>query len=272
VVDFETMDSGFLAKVFVEAGTTVDCGTPIGILVEDASDLGAFENLSASDFGDAAKQTSSSNEEEASSLDTIPAKASSSSSSTSFPEHEVLGLPALSPTMETGIVSKWLKKQGEEIIAGDIICEVETDKATVDFEATDDGFLAKVLCEEGVTMDVGHPIAVIVEDGDDIAAFESFVPGDSSEVASEVAVEEKQQSETVVVSTTTTTTPTSIPPSPTPKTTTTTTTIPADGDMSHMWRREVTQRSPLSYSMSAAQLRYIEEFGETGMEPLSRPE
>ena len=259
------MDSGVLAKVFVEAGTTVNVGTPIGIMVEDASDVTAFANSNASDFGDASEDEPAASE--SSSFDSVPAADTSSASSDSFPEHEVLGLPALSPTMETGTVAKWLKKAGDEIIAGDIICEVETDKATVDFEATDDGYLAKQLCEEGVSLDVGHPIAVIVEDGGDLAAFESFTLSHAQNVEEEapVAPQEVVSQSTPVPAAT---------PTPTTTTTTTTTTtqpITYDGDdVSAQWRREVLQRSPLSYPMTASQLRYIEEFGETGMEPLSR--
>ena len=52
-------------------------------------------------------------------------------------------MPALSPTMEAGSIARWVLKEGEAITAGDVICEIETDKATVDFEAVDDGFLAK---------------------------------------------------------------------------------------------------------------------------------
>ena len=66
-----------------------------------------------------------------------------------LPPHTLLPMPALSPTMTQGNLASWKKKEGEEIIAGDIIAEVETDKATVDFEATDDGVLAKILVAEG---------------------------------------------------------------------------------------------------------------------------
>ena len=61
---------------------------------------------------------------------------------------EVL-LPALSPTMTEGTLAKWLKKEGESVVAGDVIAEVETDKATMEIEAIDDGTLQKILVEEG---------------------------------------------------------------------------------------------------------------------------
>ena len=79
--------------------------------------------------------------------------------------------------MEFGGIARWSKKVGDPIIAGDILVEVETDKATVDFEAQDDAFLAKILITEGTSdLPVGTPIAVLVEEAEDIAAFVDFVP------------------------------------------------------------------------------------------------
>ena len=63
----------------------------------------------------------------------------------SLPSHDVVGLPALSPTMEQGTIASWNVEEGAAFGAGDVICEIETDKATVDFEAQDDGVLAKYL-------------------------------------------------------------------------------------------------------------------------------
>mmetsp|Transcript_14563 Transcript_14563/g.29442 ORF Transcript_14563/g.29442 Transcript_14563/m.29442 type:complete len:497 (-) Transcript_14563:214-1704(-) len=94
----------------------------------------------------------------------------------SYPPHEVVGMPSLSPTMEAGTIAKWNKEEGDEFGAGDILCEVETDKATVDFEAQDDGFLAKILADAGPTeITCGEPIMITVEDGDDVAAFKDYV-------------------------------------------------------------------------------------------------
>ena len=58
-------------------------------------------------------------------------------------------MPALSPTMEKGKIAKWLKKVGDKIGTGEVLCEIETDKATVGFEIQDEGYLAKVLVNEG---------------------------------------------------------------------------------------------------------------------------
>src|ERR1700751_4474740 len=77
-------------------------------------------------------------------------------------------MPALSPTMEKGNLAKWLKKEGDAVKAGDVIAEIETDKATMEYEAIDDGVLAKIVVPEG-TQDVAvnQLIAVLAEEGED---------------------------------------------------------------------------------------------------------
>src|ERR1700674_2782355 len=76
-------------------------------------------------------------------------------------------MPALSPTMEKGNLAKWLKKEGEAIKSGDVIAEIETDKATMEVEATDEGTLGKILIPEGTAdVAVNTPIATILADGE----------------------------------------------------------------------------------------------------------
>ena len=66
-------------------------------------------------------------------------------------------MPALSPTMEKGNLAKWLKKEGDKVKAGDVIAEIETDKATMEYEAIDDGMLAKIVVPEGTAGRAGQP-------------------------------------------------------------------------------------------------------------------
>jgi pyruvate dehydrogenase E1 component beta subunit len=92
-------------------------------------------------------------------------------------------MPALSPTMEKGNLSKWLKKEGEAIKSGDVIAEIETDKATMEVEATDEGTLGKILIPEGTNdVAVNTPIATILADGES---------GADAEKASAPAMQEK---------------------------------------------------------------------------------
>jgi len=83
-------------------------------------------------------------------------------------------MPALSPTMEQGKLAKWLKKEGDKIKSGDVIAEIETDKATMEVEAVDEGILAKIIIPDGTEqVAVNTPIAIIAEDGEDASAVAS---------------------------------------------------------------------------------------------------
>src|SRR5277367_218107 len=76
-------------------------------------------------------------------------------------------MPALSPTMTEGTLARWLKKEGETVKAGDIIAEIETDKATMEVEAVDEGVLGKILVADGTEgVKVNDPIAVLIEAGE----------------------------------------------------------------------------------------------------------
>ena len=76
-------------------------------------------------------------------------------------------MPALSPTMEEGTLAKWLVKEGDTVASGDLLAEIETDKATMEFEAVDDGIVGKILVAEGSeAVKVNTPIAVLLEDGE----------------------------------------------------------------------------------------------------------
>ena len=80
-------------------------------------------------------------------------------------------MPALSPTMEKGNLAKWLKKEGEKVLPGDVIAEIETDKATMEYEAIDEGTLAKIVVPEGTQdVPVNQLIAVLAEEGEDVKA------------------------------------------------------------------------------------------------------
>src|SRR5690242_13516489 len=96
---------------------------------------------------------------------------------------EVL-MPALSPTMEKGNLAKWLKKEGDTIKSGDVIAEIETDKATMEVEAADEGTLGKILVPEGTAdVAVNTPIAVILGEGEDKASLNNVKPAQQQKAA-----------------------------------------------------------------------------------------
>src|SRR3954464_5512032 len=83
---------------------------------------------------------------------------------------EVL-MPALSPTMTEGKIARWIKSEGDPVRAGDVLAEIETDKATMEVEAVDEGVLAKIVIPEGTAhVAVNTPIALIAEDGEEVDA------------------------------------------------------------------------------------------------------
>lgn len=106
-------------------------------------------------------------------------------------------MPALSPTMEEGNLAKWLVKVGDSVVSGDLIAEIETDKATMEFEAVDEGIISKILVPEGTeNVKVNSPIAVLLEDGEEMSASfglpETATPKSQNNTSSNIALVAKK--------------------------------------------------------------------------------
>ncbi|WVZ22474.1 hypothetical protein V8G54_001018 [Vigna mungo] len=101
-----------------------------------------------------------------------------------LPPHQEIGMPSLSPTMTEGNIARWLKKEGDKVSPGEVLCEVETDKATVEMESMEEGYLAKIVRGDGEKeIKVGEVIAITVEDEGDIAKFKDYKPSPSESSA-----------------------------------------------------------------------------------------
>ena len=101
-----------------------------------------------------------------------------------------LKMPALSPTMEEGTLAKWLVKEGDTVKSGDILAEIETDKATMEFEAVDEGTIASILVAEGTdNVKVGTVIATIAGEGEDASAPAAPAPAPAAEAPKAVEPE-----------------------------------------------------------------------------------
>eukprot|EP00559_Dactyliosolen_fragilissimus_P000460 CAMPEP_0184860000 /NCGR_PEP_ID=MMETSP0580-20130426/4958_1 /TAXON_ID=1118495 /ORGANISM="Dactyliosolen fragilissimus" /LENGTH=568 /DNA_ID=CAMNT_0027356929 /DNA_START=109 /DNA_END=1815 /DNA_ORIENTATION=+ len=133
---------------------------------------------------------------------------SSSSDGDKYPPHTIFPMPALSPTMETGSIAKWNMEVGSSFSAGDILCEIETDKATVDFEAQDDGVLAKILRDgdDAKDLEVGVPICVVVDEEEDVVKFADFTLSEVDVVEAESSQQEEALTDTSVTTPTTSST------------------------------------------------------------------
>ncbi|MCZ6589878.1 MAG: pyruvate dehydrogenase complex dihydrolipoamide acetyltransferase [Alphaproteobacteria bacterium] len=99
-------------------------------------------------------------------------------------------MPALSPTMTEGNLARWLKSEGDSVAPGDVIAEIETDKATMEVESVDEGILAKILVAEGAEeIAVNTPIAVLLEEGEDDSVLANFDAGAAAPIAAPAAPE-----------------------------------------------------------------------------------
>jgi pyruvate dehydrogenase E2 component (dihydrolipoamide acetyltransferase) len=106
-------------------------------------------------------------------------------------------MPALSPTMEEGTLAKWLVREGDTVASGDVLCEIETDKATMEFEAVDEGTIGKILVAEGTEgVKVNAPIAVLLEEGESADEIESSpAPKEEKEAPHAAPAEASTQTE-----------------------------------------------------------------------------
>ncbi|MCK0139013.1 pyruvate dehydrogenase complex dihydrolipoamide acetyltransferase [Aliiroseovarius sp. F47248L] len=103
-------------------------------------------------------------------------------------------MPALSPTMEEGTLAKWLVKEGDEVASGDLLAEIETDKATMEFEAVDEGIIGKILVEEGTEgVKVNTAIAILVEEGEEIGVLAESAPATPAAAAEADAAPEAKE-------------------------------------------------------------------------------
>ncbi|KAL1199851.1 Dihydrolipoyllysine-residue acetyltransferase component 1 of pyruvate dehydrogenase complex [Cardamine amara subsp. amara] len=177
-VEFESQEEGYLAKILVTEGSKdIPVNEPIAIMVEEEDDI---QNVSVTVEGGRAGKEETSAHQEMKSEESTQQQGSIQPNASDLPPHVVLEMPALSPTMNQGNIAKWWKKEGDKIEVGDVIGEIETDKATLEFECLEEGYLAKILIPEGSKdVAVGKPIALIVEDAESIEAIRSSSSGGS---------------------------------------------------------------------------------------------
>ena len=268
-MDFEAQDDGVVAKLLVpEGGGELNVGLPILVTVEEEGDVGAFANFSA-DAGGAGDDAPAAEAPAA-----APAAAAPATPDEDLPYHVVMGMPALSPTMEAGTISAWNVSEGDSFAAGDSIAVIETDKASMDFEAQDDGVVAKLLVGAGAgEVQVGVPILVTVEEEGDVGAFANFVAGSAPETsateASAPAPVEEVKAEPVAAA------PAPVAATPAPAAPAVVAAAPVAaapvsspaGAISlggSTWGKLAAEKSPLANLLASKQKQYIEKYGSTG--------
>merc|ERR1719420_161104 len=158
VVSMEADEEGVLAKIIKGSDSgSIKVGELIAVVAEDGED---WKVVAATGGGDDDVAAAA----DASGEVSTPAPAATGGSTPGT----VINMPSLSPTMSEGTIVKWYKQEGESIAAGDVLCDIQTDKAVVSMEADEDGIVAKILMEEGAAnVAVGTLIALMVEEGQD---------------------------------------------------------------------------------------------------------
>ncbi|MGK3754928.1 MAG: pyruvate dehydrogenase E2 component (dihydrolipoamide acetyltransferase), partial [Bacillariaceae sp.] len=163
-MDVEAFEDGFLAKILVNEGEMAPVGDCVALIAATAEEIDSV--VAAAGDGSAAAAPPAAAE----------AATATSGGAVSAPDCEFsqIDMPALSSTMKEGKVVSWLKAEGDAIESGEAIMVVESDKADMDVEAFDDGFLAAILTEEGDTSLVGAPVALIAAEEKDIPALQAY--------------------------------------------------------------------------------------------------
>ncbi|XP_036380130.1 dihydrolipoyllysine-residue acetyltransferase component of pyruvate dehydrogenase complex, mitochondrial-like isoform X2 [Megalops cyprinoides] len=176
-VGFEMLEECYLAKILVPEGTRdVPIGVVICITVDSPDLIPAFKDYTP-------EMAMAASSPAVAVPPPPPAAGPPQAPGSSYPSHMKILLPALSPTMTMGTMQRWEKKVGEKLSEGDLLAEIETDKATIGFEVQEEGYLTKIMVPEG-TRDVplGTPLCIIVEKEADIKAFADYVETGIAEI------------------------------------------------------------------------------------------
>ena len=175
-MEFESFHEGVLLHIGVKVGETADVDSLLAIIGEEGEDVSALIAGGSSATEEKAEQ---------------PVAAEETKVAAAIPDGvKVITMPRLSDTMTTGTVATWLKKIGEKIEEGDILAEIETDKATMEFESFNEGTLLYIGVNEGETADVDAILAVIGPAGTDVSG---VVSGFSNDVKEDAPVEVKAE-------------------------------------------------------------------------------
>ena len=180
-MEFESFYEGTLLHIGIEEGETAPVDTLLAIIGEEGEDISGLLNGEGGSTEEAKEESAA--EEETEDDD-------SASEAGEIPEGvEIVKMPRLSDTMEEGTVASWLKKEGDKVSEGDILAEIETDKATMEFESFYEGTLLKIGIPEGETAPVDSLLAIIGPEGTDV----SNVTGDSTGKKAAPKKEEKSE-------------------------------------------------------------------------------
>ena len=192
-MEFESFHEGVLLHIGVQEGETSPVDKLLAIIGEEGEDISTLLNNNANDVSlekeETSNKTESSSEESSNDED--------SNEEASIPEGvQVITMPRLSDTMTDGTVATWLKKQGDSVEEGDILAEIETDKATMEFESFYEGNLLHIGVQEGETAPVDSLLAIIGPEGTDVSSIiENGVPTEKKSLSDKKAAPKEDKKE-----------------------------------------------------------------------------
>lgn len=181
-MEFESFYEGTLLHIGIEEGDGAPVDSLLAIIGEEGEDISALLNGEAAPKEEA---TASSDQEESPAADSNASEDEGEGGTADIPEGvEIVKMPRLSDTMEEGTVAAWLKKVGDKVEEGDILAEIETDKATMEFESFYSGTLLHIGIQEGESSPVDAVLAVIGPEGTDVDAVLNSKPSSGAKKAS----------------------------------------------------------------------------------------
>ena len=164
-MDVEAFEDGFLAAIYTPEGGSAKVGAPVAVLVANKEDIGKVGSAPAAPTAAAAAPVAAA---------PVAAAAPAASGGAMPAGGAAVNMPALSSTMTEGKIVSWSKKVGDKVASGDMVLVVESDKADMDVESYDDGFLAVILVADGQSAAVGSPVGLLAKTKDDIPAVQAY--------------------------------------------------------------------------------------------------
>lgn len=170
-MDVEAFESGYLAAIYTPEGKSAPVGSVVAVLVDNVADI--------SKVGSAPKTTSTASVPSAPAAAPAPAIATSASAASggAVPDFEQITMPALSSTMKQGKIVSWNKKVGDKVSSGDVLLVVESDKADMDVESFESGFLAAIAVKDGEVASVGSPVGYLAKKSSDVPVVQAYLQG-----------------------------------------------------------------------------------------------
>ena len=165
-MDVEAFEDGFLAAIYTPEGGSAKVGAPVAVLVANKDDVGKVGSAPAAPVASAPAPVAA--------TPAAPVAAAPASAGAMPAGSSAVNMPALSSTMTEGKIVSWSKKVGDKVASGDMVLVVESDKADMDVESYEDGFLAAIMVGDGQSAAVGAPVALLAATKDDIPAVQAY--------------------------------------------------------------------------------------------------